>query len=270
MQALRSTLVPVALALTGCSAWPGFDRPHVEAGAYLALYTLRGRAKMQSQGPTGVQDNPGMRLSDFGVGARDDDVGGFLTAGDGFSGLQLDYFKLTMKDSTPGTLTSDFGSLAQGEMVTTNVEMDEWRVRYIAQVFEYTFPTRVRVQFGIGAQLAHRRLEFFPKLASGEGQIVTAQDDGVPYVAARLRATYGPASLNLDWAYDDGVDFGGDFEGRMQDVELTGRYEFSRQDVLLFAGFRHSELPARGHENDLAYRADLRLEGLQLGMQLRF
>lgn len=258
------------MAGSGCSSWPGFDRPHTEAGAYLALYTLRGRAKMQSQGASGVQDNPGMALSDFGVGARDDDVGGFLTVGDGFSGAELNYLKVTMADTTPGTLTAPFGTLALGEMVTTAAEMDEWRLRYVAKLLEHEFGNQTRVEFGAGAAVAHRRFEFFPKRASGDGQILTAKDRGVPYLAARLRGSRGPASINLDWAYVDGIDFGGDFDGRMQDVELTGRYEFVRQDVTVFVGYRFTELPARGQEGDFAYEANLRLEGYQLGMQLRF
>lgn len=255
---------------TSCSAWPGLDRPHVDAGAYLALYELRGRARMNSRVGGEVQCNPGMELKEFGVGERDDDVGGFLTVGDGFSGFELHYFKLKMKDTDPGTLGLPFGVLAAGETVTTAVEMDEWRVRYVAKLFEHTFARGARIAFGLGAALAHRDLEFFPKRVTGEGQILTAKDDGVPYLGARARASHGPLSLNLDWAYNDGVDFGGDFEGRMQDIELLARYEFVRQDVTLFAGYRYSELPARGHEDDLEYRADLRLQGIQLGLQLRF
>lgn len=262
----------VLLALVGgCSAWPGLERPYVDAGGYLALYRLRGRARMNSFTGSGSQSNPGMELREFGVGERDDDIGGFLSVGDGFSGFDFNYYRLTMQDTTPGTLSSAFGSLAAGEVVVTAVTMDEWRARYLAKVAEYTFPERIVVAFGVGLALAHRDLEFFPKQqATGAGQILTAKDYGVPYLAARLRGSYGVFSLTLDWAYDDGVDFGGDFEGRLQDIELLGRYEFLRQDVTLFAGYRYTELPARGHEGGLEYRADLRLEGLQVGLQMRF
>ena len=257
--------------LASCSTWPGLDRPQVDAGGYLALYQLRGRARMNSDVGGTIQQNPGMEMKVFGVGDRDDDVGGYITVGDGFSGFDFNYLKLTMQDTSPGVLESDFGSLPAGTTVITAVDMDEWRGRYIAKVFEQTIQGRARVAFGVGAALAHRDLKFFPKQQStGVGQILTAKDDGVPYLAARLRGTYGPISINLDWTYDDGIDFGGDFEGRMQDIELLGRYEFVRQDVTLFAGYRYTELPAKGHEGDLEYRADLRLEGLLVGMQLRF
>ena len=257
--------------LASCSAWPGLDRPKVDAGAYLALYELRGRARMDSNVGGVIQNNPGMDLAVFGAGERDDDVGGYITVGDGFSGFEFNYFKLTMEDSSPGMLTSPFGSLDAGEVVLTEVEMDEWRARYVAKLFEHTFPNRLRVGFGLGGAVAHRDLKFFPRRQTlGDGQILTAKDYGLPYAAARLRGTYGPVSLNLDWAYHVGVDFGGDFAGRMQDIELIGRYEFVRQDVTLFAGYRYTELPAKGRENDLEYRADLRLEGFQLGLQLRF
>lgn len=264
-----SLLVLTAIA-AGCSSWPGFDRPHVELGAYLGLYTLQGRAKMQSAGAQGVQDNPGMRLSEFGLGERDDDVGGILSVGDGFSGIDLNYLQVAMRDTQPGTLSAAFGRLAPGDMVTTTVEMDEWRVRYIAKLFEHTFANRMRVELGVGAALAHRSLDFAAIKDNGDGQIIRPGDSGVPYLAARARGTLGAASINLDWAYDDGIDFGGDFDGRLQDVELTGRYEFAGQDVTLIAGYRVSDLPVKGTQGSFDYAADLRLEGFQLGMLLRF
>src|SRR5690606_20095169 len=223
--------LPLAVVLApACSSWPGLDRPQVDAGAYLALYELRGRARRSSLDAGGnIQRNPGMELSMFGVGDRDDDVGGWSSVGDGFSGFQLDYFKLTMKDTSPGILDTPFGELEAEEEVVTEVEMDEWRARYLAQILEHTFG-EVRVQLGIGLQLAHRDLKFFPKrVTTGDGQLVTAKDDGVLYAVARLRASRGPLSVTLDWAYDDGVDFGGDFEGRLQDIELLARYEVLRQ-----------------------------------------
>ncbi|MEZ5967361.1 MAG: hypothetical protein R3F56_26220 [Planctomycetota bacterium] len=254
----------------GCSSWPGFDRPHAEAGAYLALYTLHGRASMQSPGAQGPTDNAAMRLSEFGVGDRDDDVGGYLTLGDGFSGAELNYFKLTMADTEPGALSAGFGVLQANELVTSDVEMDEWRLRYVAKLLEHAFDNRVRVEFGGGVAIAHRRLDFSVKRDTGDGQSFTAEDNGVPYVFGRLRGSYGAASLNLDWAYVDGIGFGRDFDGRMQDVEVTGRYGFGAQDATIFAGYRYTELPAQGREGGLAYRADLRLEGFQVGMQVRF
>jgi hypothetical protein len=257
---------------TGCTTWPGFDRPRVDASAYLAMFRLRGNAKMQSAaGGGGVVDNARLELDELGVGERDDDVGGLITVGDGFSGVDMGFYKLTMKDTTPGRLTSDFGSLLQGQEVITKVEMDEYRVRYIAKVFEQSIQKRLKIAFGVGGALAHRELEMFPKVVgTGEGQIVGVRDYGMPYVAARLRGTLGPVSLNLDWAYNDGIDFGGDFDGRMQDVELTGRYEFALQDVAVFAGYRNSEFPARGHEGEFGYELDLRLDGWFIGGQMRF
>jgi len=263
-------LVLAPLAGAGCSSWPGFDRPHAEAGAYVAFYQLNGRVQMQSDTPQGIQDNLGMRLEQFGLDERDDDVGGFLNIGDGFSGLDVDYLKVTMKNAAPGPLSEGFGVLQPGDLVTTKMELDEWRARYVASILDHTFRDGPRLEFGIGAAMAHRDLEFFPKRATGEGQILTAKDAGVPYLAARLRGSYGAVSLDLDWAWNDGFDLGGDFEGRLQDVELTGRYDFPGQDVMLFVGYRFSELPAKGHEGPLAYRADFRLEGYLVGLQLRF
>lgn len=232
------------------------------------MYRLRGNAKMQSTGPV---DNARMPLTDLGVGERDDDVGGLISVGDGFSGFEFGFYKLTMKDSTPARLTSDFGALQVGDEVVTGVEMDEYRARYIAKVFEQNVQKRLKVTFGLGGAIAHREFEMFPKeVGTGAGQIVTARDYGMPYVVARLRGTVGPVSLNLDWAYNDGVDFGGDFDGRMQDVELTGRYEFALQEVAVFAGYRFSEFPASGHEAELGYELDLRLDGWFIGGQMRF
>ena len=57
----------------------------------------------------GVQSNPAQSTQQLGVSDRDDDWGGRINLGDGFSGLDFSYLNLDQKSSNEGVLTSDFG-----------------------------------------------------------------------------------------------------------------------------------------------------------------
>lgn len=270
---IRTILLVAALGVsTGCSSLPGFDRPQVDVAAHLAVYQLRGRARMQSiAGGGGLQENGNVDLHDLGVGERDDDVGGTISVGDGFSGTTLSYQKLTMQDSRPATVPTAFGALVPGDEVRTKVVMDELRLRYIGEVYELQLKNKVEFTFGLGGAIAHRDLELFPKRTSdGTGQILQIKDDGVPYLAGRGRATYGQTSVQLDWAHNFGLDFGGDFDGDLQDIEITVRYAFPLQNVSVYGGWRRSDLPAGGHMGPFTYAAAFVLEGYFLGAEMRF
>src|SRR5260221_8494032 len=51
-----------------------------------------------------------------------------------------------------------------------------------------------------------------------------ANDAGVVYGGARLRATYRDFSVDAEYAISPGLDFGGDFHGTQQDFELRGTW----------------------------------------------
>ena len=270
---IRTILLVAALGVsTGCSSLPGFDRPQVDVAAHLAVYRLRGRARMQSVASGGgLQENAAIDIQDLGIGQRDDDVGGTISVGDGFSGADFSYQKLTMAVAEPVTVTTPFGGLMAGDEIKTKVDMDEVRARYIGKVYGLQLKNQAEFTFGLGGVLAHRELEIFARrTADGTGQRLVIEDNGVPYLAARVRAQYGPTSLQVDWAYNFGLDFGGDFEGEMQDLEVMANYAFPLQNVSVFAGWRRSELPAGGHATPLAYATDLVLDGYFLGARMRF
>ncbi len=219
----------------------------------------------------GVQDNAAVDIQDLGVGARDDDVGGTLSVGDGFSGFDLAYQKITMLHVDPTIVTTPFGALAPGDEIQTEIDMDEIRARYVGKAYELKLKNKLEFAFGVGGALVHRELKLAARrIADGTGQIIEIKDDGVPYLAGRARATYGPASLQLDWAHNFGLDFGGDFDGDLQDVELTARYAFPLQNVSVFGGWRRSDFPAGGHVGPLDWAASLVLDGLFVGAQMRF
>jgi hypothetical protein len=112
-------------------------------------------------------------------------------------------------------------------------------------------------------------MDFFPRRVDRSGQKVTISDDGVPYLSARLQGRVKAVRVVADYAYTE-WDFGGEFRGRRQDVEVKAAYEVTAEDVQVFVGYRWSELPAAGTHDGLAYRADFRLDGVFVGASMRF
>lgn len=268
---LLLVLLAVGTSTGGCSSWPGFADPRIDLGGVVAFYRLRGRARMQSAGAGGAQNNPAIALRDFALGERDDDVGASLSVGDGFSGFDVQYLKLTMRDTSTGTLTAPFGPLPQGESVFTVFEGDEIRGRYIAELLPLPLGDELKLSLGGGGVLAHRGLKFFPRsVATNSGPLLDIKDDGVAYVAARGRLSRGPVAAVLDWAYSPDLTFGGDFDGTLQDIELSLRYTAELQNVELFVGWRYSDLPVAGVAQGLDYAAKFRMDGYFVGGAFRF
>ena len=95
-------------------------------------------------------------------------------------------------------------------------------------------------------------------------------DGSVVYVAARFGAEWRELSLELDYAYSPELSLSGDFEDTLQDLEGRISYRLPQRDVTFFAGYRFSELPARGAANGLPFDADLEIAGFQLGLTVTF
>lgn len=238
----------------------------------MELIEIRGKTRMQSVSGGLKVDNPTIDLDDFGAADRDEAYGGSLAIGDGFSGLEISYLQLDGRSSRRGTLTSDWGALRQGDQVTPEYRLDEYRLSYVARVFGYGFlEDEAEVVLGAGAMLAHRDLRFAANEVSGaRSQKVKMSDDGLPYLGGRLRASYLQFGAQVDYMINPDVDFGGDYEGINQDLELRLTYTLEDQDLTLFAGYRRQELGASGNEGVFRFDTDMTLEGFVLGFSFRF
>lgn len=266
-----TTLLLLGLSLAACSALPGLDYPSLTAQPQYHLLKLQGRSRMQSApGGGGLVNNAAMPLTEFGMRKRDDDYGGILGYGDGFSGFEFGYLNVDMDNTDRGVTSADWGAIAAGSTVTSKFSMEEYRLRYIAQVFEYETDDDLMIRLGLGASIAHRDARLTVRdqttLVSQEAKF---RDDGVPYGQARLRGEYRNATLTFDYGYA-GFEFGGDYEAPLQDYAITGTYTLEDQDITFLAGFRWLELPTSGTSGGFLYDSDLRLEGFMLGVEVRF
>lgn len=267
-----STLLLVALATTGCAWLPGLDFPELTVQPQYHLMKLRGEIAMQSA-PTGMPptvDNPSMPVAEFGQTKRDDDYGGVIAYGDGFSGLEFDYLNIDIDTTDRGTLSQDFGLLPAGTIVSSKFSMEQLRLSYIGQVLERETDRGWLFRLGVGAAVTYRDGKF-SVLEDGTNfnQIFTFSDDGVPYALVRGRAEFGGFSLTGEYAHAE-FSFGGDLKAPAADYGVTAAYSLEDQDLEIVAGYRWIELPLSGVENPFDFDADLELEGFVLGAKLTF
>lgn len=263
-----------ALLFAACNSFPIMADPRVQVSPYLAVYQLRGDLGMQSDPGTGIQNNAEQSLKLFGFDKHREDVGVRVHIGDGFAGLEIDYYRLDQRSTRGGVLEDDFGELQQGDQVTMNAVMDEFRIGYLAQVLDGSFDYHdhpIEWRLALGGILAHRSLDLQMQTVDGaRRQSLHADDDGVLYPAIRLRAKWQNVHLDIGYAISPELDFGGDFDGVMQDFEARIAYTVPYQDITLFAGYRYSTLPVAGTEGGFGYSGDLVLDGFQFGLQVSF
>ncbi len=60
-------------------------------------------------------------------------------------------------------------------------------------------------------------------------QKLEMEDDGAVYLAARGRVSWRGVALRVDYAISDDMNFGGEFEGTQQDLEITLGYTLDTQ-----------------------------------------
>ncbi len=265
-------LLPLASLCAGCSGLPGLDAPQVELIPKLAILRVKGDAAMQSTTTGGaVRSNARIGLSELGVDDRDEDVGGTIAMGDGFSGFEIDYQRLDQKSSRTGTLGAAFGAIEAGDVVQTKVFMDEFRLRYTAGIVDWEPVDGARLRAGPAVALTHREIEFQTiEQTLARAQTLEIKDDGVAYIGARARLDVGPLGFQIDWGVSPDWTFGGDFRGTMHDLEATVAYRFADHDVTAFGGYRRSELEAEGYRDDRRFDADLLIDGYVFGLRLSF
>ncbi len=250
---------------------PGLGDPRVTLTPRYAAYELSGRTSLSSMNGAQFVSNAGQDVANFGVGERDDDWGGRLHVGDGFSGVELDYQDIDMQSYDVGALTAGYGPLLATDRARARFQMDEWRIGYFGKVFVTEIREGLNAEVALGGVLAHRRMTFDAIEATGvRRQKFTARDDGTPYLAARARVSYRDFALGADYLINPDLHWGGDFEGTMQDVEITLSYRFEDRDVSILGGWRHAQLPSSGFEGPLRFDTDFDLEGFFVGVAFTF
>ena len=263
----------LSFCLAACSALPGLQDPRVFLVPQVALMRFDGDASLRSPPTSGSTPiaNPKQTLDTIGLGGRDENVGGLLRFGDEFSGVDLGYLRVDNNTTDTGVLQQDFGTLMPGDTVDGKVDGDEFRLRYIAGLVDFETAEQVRVQFGLGGQIAHRNLKWRVQEASLlRAEQFTTKDEGVVYGSFRGDVSYMGFGVRGDYSISPDIQFGGDFSGIMHDVEIAVTYTFADNDVVAVAGYRRTWLPARGVSNGLPYELDATMDGYVLGLEIGF
>lgn len=269
-------LACTALFASACTSVPGLTDPEVTLSPRYYLYKPKGSARTQSSDNGRIAENAKQDLETLGMSRRDDDYGGVIAIGNGFEGIEIDYQKVDLDDTTTGVLSSDYGSLSTGMEVSSEFIMDEMRLSYVAGFMDREIDLDddnwVRVRLGAGGTLVHRegRFKVFEANSGPGSQSFKFSDGGVAYLSLRARADWREFSAQLEWDYSPDLAFGGDFDGNVSDLEFLLRYAFEAQDIDLLAGYRWSELQMTGKASGLRYDAEFDLAGFVLGLEFRF
>ncbi|MGA0058664.1 MAG: hypothetical protein ACO3RU_03660 [Planctomycetota bacterium] len=269
-------LACAAVFASACTSVPGLTDPEVTLSPRYYLYKPKGSARMQSSNGGRISENSKQDLETLGMSRRDDDYGGVVAIGNGFEGIEIEYQKVDLDDTTTGVLSSEYGSLPTGMAVSSEFMMDEMRLSYVAGILDRELDVDddnwVRFRLGAGGTLVHREGRFKVLEANGgpASQSFKFSDGGVAYLSLRARADWREFSAQIDWDYSPDLAFGGDFEGNVSDLEFLIRYAFEAQDIDLLAGYRWSELQMTGRASELRYDAAFDLNGFVLGLEFRF
>ena len=271
---MRAPLLITVGALAACNTNQVLGEPRILVSPYYAINELRGDISLQSDPGTGPEDNATQSLRTFGQNHADDDWGIRADIGDGFAGIRFDWLAMDGNTSRHGNLDDDWGALLDGDRVRMATRLDEYRLGYVHPLWNAATDYRgqpLRLDLAAGAYVAHRNLQLRTRTEDGlRQQNVELTDHGAVYPTVRLRATWRELRCDIDYGISPELQFGGDFDGVLQDLELRLGWTFARQDVTVFGGWRRSELPADGHEGALGFDADLVLQGFQLGMSVVF
>jgi hypothetical protein len=266
-----SSLLLLALALCACESVPGLANPRVTLAPQVTFLRIQGKASMQSLVGGNLVDRPPQTERELGIASREEDVAGTLQVGDGFSGVELGYQPLDVEGTGVGFLDFGFGSLDPGDTVRSELELEEWRLAWLAQVVGVQPREDLHFQLGLGAALYHRELKLrLRELGGARQQRLTLEDPGLPYAVARGRATWGRVFGQVDYALNPDLSWGGDFDGVLNDLALRVGVTFPDQEVALFAGWRFDEFAGDGFEGGRRFDVDLRLEGFFVGGELTF
>ena len=245
------------------------DNPRVTLAPAVTFHRVQGNASMQSIVGGGVVDRPKHSANQFGIDRREEDVGGTLSVGNGFSGFDVSYQPLDAEG--PGFLPGGFGAINPNDTVRSRLELDEWKLGWLGEVIGVKPREDLHFQLGFGLALYHRDLKLTVKEISGaRQQKVKLDDPGLPYATTRGRATWGRVFGQVDYAINPDLSWGGDYDGILNDLALRVGVAFPDQDFALFGGWRYDEFAGNGYDGGRRFDVDLRLEGFFVGGELTF
>ncbi len=270
MNRALTTLI-LCLATTACESMPGLgEDARVGLEGQYHMRKLTGASQMQYVN-NGIKNGSPVTVEEFGFSDREDDYGGQLSYGDGFSGIEVRFLQLDMQTSTRGMSTSAWGALPDGAVTNASFFMDEWKINYFGQLYEYEFENEAKFRFALGGTLAHRDAMFrVDEVDVANGQDLNMKDQGVPYIGARIRGEFRGVSLQAQYDWNGRITFGGDFQGDLTDAEIRLAYAIEDQDLSLFVAHTWSDLPASGNEQGLRYDAEFSLDGFIVGARFEF
>lgn len=270
---MNGTPLACLFLLAACGL-PGLESPQYRLTPEFTLYQLTGNARMQSESGGVRTDNDPVSARQLGQDQRDaGDVGGTISVGDGFSGLDFSYLHVDVDGGTArGTLEQNFGSLQAGDRVYSRLSGDEFKVSYFGKAYEHEWKSGAKVRLAPGFTLAHRDLSLrTTERNKARSQRIDLHDQVTPYLAVRARANWKLWAVNLDYAIDPGVHLGGSYEDILQDVALSLRYTaLPDQDVDLIVGWRRFDLNASDSNDDLRWETKWKLDGFFFAVSIGF
>ncbi len=268
-------ILTVLLLLPACTGLPGLDMPVIRISPRLHEDVQYGTTRMQSVQGGGVVDNAPQDMRQLGQNGHDEDWAIVASAGDGFSGAELEYRHIAIADTSTGVLGADFGAVPAGTTVSSKLAGDGWRLAYFGKFLGSTVAVgNQEIEFALAGAFAltHREMSFGVAEDGNTGveQRIHFSDSVTPYFGLRGRVAWRDLSLDVDALVNPDISFGSDFRGTQEDIALTMRYRLEAQDVALLAGFRWLDLDTSGEEGGLRYDTGFRVEGFVLGVEIEF
>ena len=270
---LLTLTLPVGLlvAMPACSWLPGFDDPEFGLHPYYTQYEVEGRTSMQFRVGSIVVNGSTIQLTDMGMGDHESDFGGGITYGDGFSGLRFDVLIMDQKPKNTELLPARYGDLLANDPVRSHFKMQEYRLAYTAQVYEFQHEEdEWWVKLGVGPILSYQQIKFRVDSTTDTRKESFTFEGGIPFPAVTVAAGLGPVSVTAIYAYNHDVATGGDLEGTFQDVQVRADYYLEDQDLTIFAGWRRLDIGGAQSDNGLEVEAEYKISGAFLGLEWRF
>jgi hypothetical protein len=266
---MRALLPTVALLAAACTTT--FAEPRYQLSPYVALHRVRGDAGAATPGVGGgpATANAPQPLSRLGQGERDDDLCWRLDVGDGFAGVRVDWYRMSLDGDDGSPLGDGYGAFAAGDVATMRVRMEELRVGYVESIATARLKLQDRplaLRAGLGGVLASRDLSLTAQRAADGAAERSTFDGENLYAALRLGARWRDFALDAEYALSPDLALGGDVGGLLHDLELRAAWTLPYYDVTLFAGWRLATIDASAD----ARSADLTLDGWLLGVSVSF
>lgn len=228
----------------------------LEAGPILAR--ANGDIAVQGSGPT------------FDSGSKND-VDADLDLGDAsasaFGRLQMDAEKdrfrfqgFALNEGGEGLLANAYGDIAAGSTVNTSLQFVT-----LAANWSHVVVRTEALRLGVGAQAGYYAFDFAVREGSDREETAMRALVPMPFVEGELR--FGNVALGANFAgmYADV----GDARGRFFDAEAFARWTVT-SEFQVFGGYRYILLDADGKATDRQFDADVAIDGVFVGVGVRF